>query len=139
VESHKGGISSLCIYKQFVVTGSSDASVKIWTLTMGDESGTFTHWILADTNKLTKILVDELREVQVLPMSGNLPLSLATTSLPRSKGWLPVILHPPLLTVYQPSSLPLVEQIEPYGYGHNQRMSYVRYLLMVRRIIRRKL
>jgi WD40 repeat protein len=94
VESHKGGISSLCIYKQFVVTGSSDASVKIWTLTMGDESGTSTHWIFADTKRLTKIVADELREVQVLLMDGNLPLSLAITSLPQSNGWLPVILHP---------------------------------------------
>lgn len=36
VQAHEKSISSLCIFDQWVVTGSSDASVKIWKITFGD-------------------------------------------------------------------------------------------------------
>lgn len=40
VQAHPQAVSSICARNGFIVTGSSDASVKIWSIIQGkDESG----------------------------------------------------------------------------------------------------
>ncbi|KAK2466162.1 hypothetical protein APHAL10511_001804 [Amanita phalloides] len=61
--AHTQSISSLCIYGDCLVTGSSDATVKIW-----------------------KIDRSSIVQIQALPQGKRYPLALAMTSLPNSKA-----------------------------------------------------
>ncbi|KAF8351519.1 WD40-repeat-containing domain protein [Amanita rubescens] len=61
--AHSQSISSLCVYDDALVTGSSDATVKIW-----------------------RIENDSMVHVQTLPQGSKYPLALAVARLPSSKA-----------------------------------------------------
>ncbi|KAH7908505.1 WD40-repeat-containing domain protein [Hygrophoropsis aurantiaca] len=67
IQAHDKAISSLCVFDQFVTTGSSDASVKIWNIRQVDH----------------KV---ELSESQIISLRARYPLALALTYLPQSKA-----------------------------------------------------
>ncbi|TFL05670.1 WD40 repeat-like protein [Pterulicium gracile] len=62
-QAHKSSISIMCIHASTVITGSSDAELKVWEVE-GDN--------------------DRLSERQTIPLQGKYPLSLAVTQLPAS-------------------------------------------------------
>lgn len=62
--AHVQAISCLCVYHEYLATGASDGTVKIWEIAF-------------DT--------DELHELQLLSLHGKYPLTLAMTALPQSK------------------------------------------------------
>ncbi|KIM90735.1 hypothetical protein PILCRDRAFT_144601 [Piloderma croceum F 1598] len=64
VKAHSKAVSALCVLDENIVTGSSDASVKIWKVCPGERS-------------------DDLQEQQVLQLQGKYPLSLALSRLPQ--------------------------------------------------------
>ncbi|KAG6812317.1 hypothetical protein H0H92_003401 [Tricholoma furcatifolium] len=67
LQAHSQAISSLCALDDRIVTGSSDATVKIWKIVAGTDE------------------TDSFVEEQLLPLRGRYPLSLAITNLPGSK------------------------------------------------------
>ncbi|KAF9462581.1 WD40 repeat-like protein [Collybia nuda] len=67
IQAHTKAISSLCVFNDWVITGSSDASIRIWEVTSTDN----------DT--------DEFVEFQTLPFQGKYPLSMSLTYLPQTK------------------------------------------------------
>ncbi|KAH7930113.1 WD40 repeat-like protein [Leucogyrophana mollusca] len=67
VQAHEKAISSLCVFDRFVVTGSSDSSVKVWNIHQAEENG-------------------GLPEVQVISLRGKYALSVALAYLPQSKA-----------------------------------------------------
>ncbi|KAI0722960.1 WD40 repeat-like protein [Earliella scabrosa] len=62
VQAHKSGISTLAVFERLIVTGASDATVKIWAISM-DEAET-------------------VREVQTINMKKGYPLAVAMEKLP---------------------------------------------------------
>ncbi|OJA16969.1 hypothetical protein AZE42_00596 [Rhizopogon vesiculosus] len=67
VQAHKEAVSALCAFDKFLLTGSSDSSVKIWEMQRGD-------------------VTDEVTEFQTISLQGYYPLSLAVASLPSSEA-----------------------------------------------------
>ncbi|TFK93928.1 WD40 repeat-like protein [Polyporus arcularius HHB13444] len=63
VQAHKSGISSLAVFGGLVVTGASDAAVKVWSIS---ESG--------------------LQEMQTINIRKGFPISLALAELPGTKS-----------------------------------------------------
>ncbi|KAG5646628.1 hypothetical protein DXG03_002932 [Asterophora parasitica] len=68
IQAHAKAISTLCVLDDWIATGSSDASVKVWRIKPGGEGS------------------DELVEEQAITLKGRYPLSLALAYLPQSKG-----------------------------------------------------
>ncbi|GLB33740.1 putative WD40 repeat-like protein [Lyophyllum shimeji] len=66
-KAHTKAISSLCVLDEFVATGSSDASVKIWKLVTSAEES------------------DDLVEEQHMHVQGKYPLAVSLAYLPHSK------------------------------------------------------
>ncbi|KZP32865.1 WD40 repeat-like protein [Athelia psychrophila] len=67
MQAHSKAVSALCFLDDYLVTGGSDASVKVWKIIPGDTT-------------------DELKEVQKILLNGRYPLSLAMEELPQSKA-----------------------------------------------------
>ncbi|RPD61869.1 WD40 repeat-like protein [Lentinus tigrinus ALCF2SS1-7] len=65
VQGHKSGISSLSVLDEMIVTGGSDAAVKVWSISQG-ETG--------------------LHEVQSISIRKGYPISLALAELPGTKS-----------------------------------------------------
>ncbi|KAH9951818.1 WD40 repeat-like protein [Amylocystis lapponica] len=62
-KAHEKAISALAVHDRLVVSGSSDSRVKIWELSLSDQS-------------------IELKEIQLISLRGKYPLSFALTVLP---------------------------------------------------------
>ncbi|KAI6105643.1 WD40-repeat-containing domain protein [Pisolithus sp. B1] len=67
VEAHSKPISALAVCGNLVATGSSDSSVKIWSIKQESEK-------------------DELDECQTISLSGRYPLAIVMTTLPQSRA-----------------------------------------------------
>ncbi|KAG1874502.1 WD40-repeat-containing domain protein [Suillus subalutaceus] len=67
VQAHKKAISVLREFDHFLLTGSSDSSIKIWDVQRGDVD-------------------DEVKEFQTISLQGWYPLSIATGFLPSSEA-----------------------------------------------------
>ncbi|RDB22595.1 putative elongator complex protein 2 [Hypsizygus marmoreus] len=67
LQAHTKAVSSVCVLDDWVVSGSSDASVKVWRVIPVDD------------------VSDELFEEQILLLRGKYPLSLKFAYLPQSK------------------------------------------------------
>ncbi|KAF8231867.1 WD40 repeat-like protein [Tricholoma matsutake] len=65
VQAHAKAISSLCALDHCIVTGSSDASVKIWKLQSAEQ-------------------LDDLIEIQIISLQGKYPLAVSLAHLPDS-------------------------------------------------------
>jgi elongator complex protein 2 len=63
IQAHQSSISTLCVFKNLLITGSSDSELKVWEFGTGSEN---------------------LSEIQNIPLRGKYPLSLSCARLPRS-------------------------------------------------------
>ncbi|THV08623.1 WD40 repeat-like protein [Dendrothele bispora CBS 962.96] len=71
LQAHQKAVSSLCVLKDCLATGSSDGTVKLWKLTSPNSGD---------------IVV--IKEVQTISLSGRYPQALAFAFLPQSKSML---------------------------------------------------
>ncbi|KAI0676913.1 WD40 repeat-like protein [Trametes maxima] len=67
-QAHKSGIASIAVYGKYVVTGASDSTVKVWSVSVSE--------------------IDAFHEVQTVQIRKGFPLSLALTSLPGTEALL---------------------------------------------------
>ncbi|KAL6306683.1 WD40 repeat-like protein [Sparassis latifolia] len=72
-QAHQKAVSALAALDEIVVTGSSDSSVKVWSLASRNESGTAS-------------IIYAFDEVQTIPLRGEYPLSLAVSTLPQTQA-----------------------------------------------------
>ena len=82
VQAHKSGISCLAVYNELIVTGASDASVKVWTISDGEPSPTCRESCNRDWGVLTPTTAAGLQEVQTISLKKGYPVSLALAELP---------------------------------------------------------
>ncbi|KAH7887804.1 WD40-repeat-containing domain protein [Phlebopus sp. FC_14] len=73
IQAHQQPVSALAVSEELLVTGSSDSSVKIWSVDYQRENGQYP-------------FLDKFQEIQSIPLQGRYPLAIAISYLPQSKA-----------------------------------------------------
>ena len=78
-------------YDGYLITGSSDSTVKVWTVDPKDGAGTLI--ILYYNPDLLNRVQDRIREKQTIALGARYPLAVQVARLPRSNGSFQISMH----------------------------------------------